>query len=227
MATTSKVLTNFIKARYAEWAGDISYCRELLQDITDRRSLERVKSQKQAIESPGPAKARTTLAPFSHPLELIQNSGVQVKEYADALIAEDKESPTVITTEHLRGVVWEVSSHEFEFRAYLSDLSWEATFYKNAALAAEKYGGTPFIYKEEGPVQRKEPSENNSRRERIGKISGAVWILDGGKFFREVTVSYLALTKVRGVWARRELPKDKKSIVNGFGEVLTLLEGQI
>jgi hypothetical protein len=227
MATNSKVLTNFIKARYAEWAGDISYCQELLQDITDRRSLERVKSQQRAIESPRLGKARTTLAPYSHPLELIQHAGLQVKEYADALVKADEASPTVTTTEHLRGVVWEVSSHEFEFRAYLRDLSWESMLYKNAALAAEKYGGIPFIYKEEGPGQRKEQIENHSRREGSGKIGGATWILDEGNFFREVTVSYLALTKVRGIWARRELPEDKEPIVNGFREVLTLLEGQI
>jgi hypothetical protein len=225
MATNSRILTNFIKARYAEWAGDFSHCRKLLQDITDRRYLERIKSRERAIELQKPIRTRPHLPPFSHPLELIQNAGLQVKEYADSLIEADEENPTVITTEHLRGVVWEVGSHEFEFRAYLSDLSWESTFYKNAALAAEKYGGRPFTYKEESPSPRKEQTDNHSTRERSEKVGGAIWILDGDNFFREVTVSYLALTKVRGIWARRELPKDKEPIVNGFREVLTLLEG--
>jgi hypothetical protein len=104
----------------------------------------------------------------------------------------------------------------------LKDLAWEETLYRRVQQIIERRGdATLHDQDDRNEDQGNLPFQDNKV---VANGRGASWIIEGDDFFREVTVSDLALIVVRGIWARHELPQNGLRIRELFKDVLDELK---
>jgi hypothetical protein len=99
----------FILAKYAEWAGDVEYCRQQLV------ALRKLTEDQRDVEE-------------WQPLGLLRQAG---KMLENRMKGKTPAPPELLAqTEHLRGIVWQMQRREFELLAFLTEPGWEESLYK-------------------------------------------------------------------------------------------------
>src|SRR5688572_4702601 len=132
MPDLPELIRTFTRARYAAWAGDLQYSRRLLKRILPQSNGH--KETKRSWDSTGMVlhAANELLTHINQEADSKQDALPDLKVFpADEML---------IGTEHLRGVIHRTGDYEFEVKAYLNDLEWEASLYKRCSDLSEKYG---------------------------------------------------------------------------------------
>lgn len=119
-----------------------------------------------------------------------------------------------VETRHLRGIIWRLGSREFQMYAYLTDLSWESNLFKKAKIFISKFG--------EEKLPPYPDSEEEAHIKSFMGSSGS-WVVSGNPFF-QVHISDLGLIEARGLWIKKELPKEAGQIKKAFGSILYNLD---
>jgi hypothetical protein len=212
MTDNTDVSQLFVRLRYAAWAGDIKHCHEL---------FHRLEAQSGRGE------------PLTYPTAILAQRAGLLLERLQRIESEIDEQQRLVATNHLRGVIWRIESHEFQLRAYLDDFSWEVEMFRRIAAIKIREGTDQFELEE----VRDELKEYLSPEQSDGKLSaefgreivtsrGARWVIGGNEFFRDVKVSDIGLILVKGIWTQRLPPDSLQSIKSGFIEVLDQIETQ-
>jgi hypothetical protein len=200
----------FTIARRAAWAGDVGYCRERLED------LHRLTRRK------------TVAADEWDPEALLVRAGNKLRTRIKGRESPPKE--LVLESSHLRGVVWQTDSREFELLAFLTDNNWEEQLHRHARVAAE-HPGAQLLRVEDGETgagqdgRQKELFPPGERAEPVDEGTGLAWEEDARGLLCTVVVSELGLIKVRGVWLLKAMPQHSAEVVSRFKGILSRIEG--
>jgi hypothetical protein len=212
MAERDQADTNaYIVARFAEWAGDLSYSRDLYAKVGrgEQYRLFREKFDRptdvigfvaslRAARLGEPIGERQTLAAKAFALEM-----------ADEITAHVDPLP-LRATQNLRAVVHRVGQRDFEMRAYPSNLDYESRLYE----MAQKFGTGSAT----SDGKRKADQERKSY-----KSPGGEWVIEG-VLFQQVTVSDFGLIKSDGRWTKEDLPRNAEEILAPFQRLLYTLD---
>jgi hypothetical protein len=199
-----------IIARRAAWAGDVGYCRARLDD------LHRLTRRK------------TVAADEWGPEALLVRAGNKLRTRIKGRESPPKE--LVLEFSHLRGVVWQTDSREFELLAFLTNNKWEDQLHRHAQIAAEHPGAQLLRVEDEetGAGQdgrQKELFPPGERAEPVDEGTGVAWEEDIRGLLCTVVVSELGLIKVKGVWLLKAMPQGSAEVVSRFEGILTRIEG--
>lgn len=209
MSENYRVEDAFTTAKHAEWAGDVEYCRKQLT------ILNRLTSDVPEDEG-------------WHPLELLRQAGQMLEK----LLVDREPAPPelVVTTDHLRGIVWQTGRREFEMRAYLTEPTWEDSIYRHAWHATKARSVIRVEPEEEDEdEERNVPDQGNlfqegERAPEVDEGEGISWEENAEGLLCLVTVGDLALIKLKGTWTGDGIPQSAGEIVRRFRTILERIE---
>jgi len=161
------------------------------------------------------------------PLALLGEAGAQIEAHL-----ADKDAPPdelLVTTVHLRGVLWQVDRREFELLAYLVDYGWEEALYRCAVMAAKAGHGTILESEEDDITESEEVHQGElfqlvEHEPTMDGGPGLSWEEDADGLQCVVTVGDLGLIKIKGTWYGRDMPQDARELVSRFRAILDRIE---
>jgi len=203
---------NFIIATFALWAGDFSYCEQLLREFSlshDAPSLD------QSVERPEDFLRATGVLRLR---QLWQKRGEFRKlslDYTGTDI-EITDKPIILETTHLRATLWRTGEREFLLQGYLKDLSWQSGLFERAHVHLS------------GVAEKKDSilpadSAGTQAEGRPYMPLGAAWIVEGNPFI-QVELSDLGLLEASGIWTGSHLPESAELITGAFHTLLSTLD---
>lgn len=199
MPDLPELIRTFTRARYAAWAGDLQYSRRLLKRILPQSNGHT--ETKRSWDSTGMVlnAANELLAHINGESDSKQDALPDMKVFpADEIL---------IGTLHLRGVIHRTGNYEFEVRAYLNDLDWEASLYKRCSDLSEKYDRSS-LRERVRTIRRKELESDNAEVRR----PSASWRIVDEDLLRTVSLGAFGLIKIKAIWIRRDPPEDFERI---------------
>ncbi len=197
----------YIVARLALWAGDFDYAQNLLRDFAP---LSKHGAMPDTVHN---TEELIVYAAALRHRQLARRKG-EFTQLAETISVPDGSltpQPLVIATRHLRAAVWRVGARQFQMRAYMSDLTWEAELFR---LSRAQVRELP----EPSPPPR-------SAQPRHFVPLGTAWLRPGNPFV-QIAISDLGLIQADALWTEAGAPVEFRPFHEAFKAVLESLENE-
>jgi hypothetical protein len=209
-----------IIAKLALWAGDLSEAEAQLMRIIESVSPERRRST--VFDDPVIASARRAL----RQLKRRRSEFHLLAKAAGVAESTREQNPLRSGGRHLSGIVWALNEREFELRAYLTDLSWEAAFYimvaRNSDDAEAQERVRQLGY---GLDITKEAEDSKGSIDSADEaVLGVFWVKLIGQLFVQIEVSDFCTFRARGVWIAIDPPKQREQVTEPFQNLLDRID---
>lgn len=198
-AESGRIDPHFVIARFAQWAGDTELALKLF------RKIGRGRRASDFYGKPLSPSEVIVAASLRRSGQIVRNRK-SLRDYVPR-DQQEEELSVAIETRHLRAVIWQFETDEYEMRGFLTDLGWEGRLFENARRLAGD--------------QQKQPigdSKNNKLPVRLGR--GIGWTLTGDRASR-ITVDELGLIQSRTAW---QPPQAQEAVLEHHRRILRLLE---
>jgi hypothetical protein len=208
VSSPSDEYDDYLVARLALWAGDSKEAEERLERYQ--------KPRRGASNSNGFSSLAATSA--NRTLQQLRRRMSEYKSITKAVgLTDDDGISTILRSAggHLGGVIWAETDREFELRAYLLHLPWEADFYRrieklSVTSTAEQHMNNIPAYGDKKPEQSPQLDEASL---------GLEWV-QNADFFMQIAVSDFCTLSARSVWTRQQLPDELVAITQPYQRIL-------
>lgn len=196
----------YVIGRMALWAGDLEYAESQFSQIrTSRTIAEFIYPSDEKAEPIGDVDHLILYAITSR-LKRIQGRQEERKRTlprgSQSWGPDDEPpQPIILTTTHLRALIWRIDDRRFQLRCFLTDLNWETELLKRARVL--------------------------SANERAGPSSRSTSWESPGEPFMRIGLSDSCLLRADAFWYGQSPPTSGLEVRERFMSLLTDLDGKM